>query len=110
MVASPPTLSSHLFLLSGMGPPLSCRAAGYTRPMAIRKVARLGHPVLRKKAEPVPEDQISSPAIQQIIDDLLVTMVEYDGAGLAAPQIHESVRIVIAVLDDDQSPHIWVNP
>jgi peptide deformylase len=78
--------------------------------MAIRKVARMGHPVLRQKAEPVPEDRVTSPEVQAIIDDLLVTMVEYDGAGLAAPQIHEPVRIVIAVLDEEMGPQIWVNP
>jgi peptide deformylase len=78
--------------------------------MAIRKVARLGHPVLRQVAEAVPEAEIGSPRVQGIIEDLLVTMVEYDGAGLAAPQIHESVRIVIAVLDEQTEPHVWINP
>jgi peptide deformylase len=78
--------------------------------MAIRKVARLGHPVLRQRAEEVPETEISSPRVQGIIDDLLITMVEYDGAGLAAPQIHESVRIAVLVLDEQTDPHIWINP
>lgn len=61
----------------------------------ILKVARLGHPVLRKMAEPVPPDHITSPAIQQFIDDLIETMYEYDGAGLAAPQVHVSKQIVV---------------
>jgi len=61
----------------------------------ILKVARLGHPVLRQVAEPVPPDQILSPAIQQFIDDMIETMHEYDGAGLAAPQVHVSKQIVI---------------
>ena len=51
----------------------------------ILKVARLGHPVLRQVAEAVPPDQILTPAIQQFIDDMIATMYEYDGAGLAAP-------------------------
>jgi peptide deformylase len=61
----------------------------------ILKVARLGHPVLRKVAEPIPPDQITSPAIQQFIDDMIETMYEYDGAGLAAPQVHVSRQIVV---------------
>jgi len=61
----------------------------------ILKVARLGHPVLRLVAEPVPPDQILTPTIQQFIDDMIETMHEYDGAGLAAPQVHVSKQIVI---------------
>lgn len=63
--------------------------------MAIRKVARLGHPILRRVAEPVPVEEISSPAVQQLIDDLIETMREYDGAGLAAPQVHVSRQVVV---------------
>ncbi len=61
----------------------------------ILKVARLGHPVLRQVAEPVSPDQILTPAVQQFIDDMIETMHEYDGAGLAAPQVHVSKQIVI---------------
>jgi peptide deformylase len=63
--------------------------------MAILKVARLGHPVLRKIAEPVSPEAIRAPEIQGLIDDMLETMEEYDGAGLAAPQVHVSRRVVI---------------
>ena len=63
--------------------------------MAVLKVARLGHPVLRRVAEPVPPEGIGAPEIQHLIDDMLETMAEYDGAGLAAPQVHVSRRIVI---------------
>jgi len=63
--------------------------------MAILKVARLGHPILRRIAEPVSPEAIGSPEIQRLIDDMLETMDEYDGAGLAAPQVHVSRRIVI---------------
>lgn len=63
--------------------------------MAILKVARLGHPILRRIAEPVSPEAIRSPEIQRLIDDMLETMDEYDGAGLAAPQVHVSRRIVI---------------
>jgi peptide deformylase len=66
--------------------------------MAILKVARLGHPVLRTKAEAVPVPEIRSARIQQLIDDLFETMREYQGIGLAAPQVHVSWRIFVAGL------------
>jgi peptide deformylase len=89
--------------------------------MAILKVARLGHPVLRQKAEPIPKDEIQSPRIQQLIDDMFETMHEYGGIGLAAPQVHEGVRVFVAgvrnadivtpMSDDAEMPFITViNP
>jgi len=63
--------------------------------MAILKVARLGHPVLRQVAEPVAVEGILAPQTQRFIDDLIETMIEYDGAGLAAPQVHVSQQIVV---------------
>jgi peptide deformylase len=64
--------------------------------MAILKVARLGHPLLRAKAQPVPPGEIGSRRIQQLIDDMFETMAEYSGIGLAAPQVHESLRLLVA--------------
>jgi peptide deformylase len=89
--------------------------------MAILKVARLGHPVLRTKAQPVPVAEIVSAPIQQLIDDMFETMHEYQGIGLAAPQVHASLRIFVAGLrpapsaaemdDDHEMPLITlVNP
>jgi peptide deformylase len=73
--------------------------------MAILKVARLGHPVLRQKAEPVPLHEIRSAATQRLIDDMIETMREYNGAGLAAPQVHTLKRVcVIEVLDNPRYP------
>jgi peptide deformylase len=69
--------------------------------MAIRKVAHLGHPILRQVAEPVPPEGILAPEIQQLVDDMLETMDEYDGAGLAAPQVHVSKRVVIYGVDQN---------
>jgi len=69
--------------------------------MAILKVARLGHPVLRRVAEPVSPEAVGAPEIQRLIDDMLETMDEYDGAGLAAPQVHVSRRIVIYGVDEN---------
>jgi peptide deformylase len=64
--------------------------------MAILKVARMGHPVLRAKARPLEAAEIRSGEVQQLIDDMFETMAEYQGVGLAAPQIHESVRLFVA--------------
>jgi peptide deformylase len=64
--------------------------------MAILKVARMGHPVLRAKARPLEAAEIRSSEVQQLIDDMFETMAEYQGVGLAAPQIHESVRLFVA--------------
>ena len=63
--------------------------------MAVLKIAHLGHPILRQKAEPVSPEAIGSPDVQRLIDDMLETMDDHDGAGLAAPQVHVSRRIVI---------------
>jgi peptide deformylase len=70
--------------------------------MAILKVARLGHPVLRRVAEPVPAGEITRPETQRFIDDMVETMREYDGVGLAAPQVHVSRQI--AVLEVESHP------
>lgn len=64
--------------------------------MAILKVARLGHPVLRAAAKPIPQSEIKSARIQGLIDDMFETMQEYAGIGLAAPQIHEGLRLFVA--------------
>jgi peptide deformylase len=64
--------------------------------MAILKVARMGHPVLRARAKPLDPAEIASAPIQQLIDDMFETMQEYQGVGLAAPQVHRSVRLFVA--------------
>src|SRR5262245_31191541 len=69
--------------------------------MAILKVARMGHPVLRAKARAIDRGELKGAVVQRLIDDMLETMAEYHGVGLAAPQIHESVRLFIAALDHD---------
>ncbi|MCB9681793.1 MAG: peptide deformylase [Alphaproteobacteria bacterium] len=78
--------------------------------MAILKVAQMGHPILRVVAEPVSEAQLASPAFQRFLDDMLETMDEYDGAGLAAPQVHTSLRAVVLVLDAETGPEFLINP
>jgi peptide deformylase len=88
--------------------------------MSILKIARMGHPVLRAKARPIHPSEIRSPKIQQLIDDMFETMKEYQGVGLAAPQVHEGLRVFVAGFpprpgrpdeddeedDDDEAEHI----
>ena len=66
----------------------------------------MGHPVLRARAKAVDPTVIRSPAFQRLIDDMFETMREYQGVGLAAPQIHESLRLFVAGFasspDDDE--------
>ena len=63
--------------------------------MSILKVSRLGHPVLRMESKRVSPKELASPRIQKLIDDMMETMVEYYGVGLAAPQVHESLSIAV---------------
>jgi len=70
--------------------------------MAILKVARLGHPALRRVAEPVPLAEITRAETQRLIEDMVETMHEYRGVGLAAPQVHVSSQI--AVLEAEEHP------
>ncbi len=72
--------------------------------MSILKIARMGHPVLRAKARPLHPSEIRTPKIQQLIDDMFETMKEYQGVGLAAPQVHESLRIFVAGFPPRQTP------
>ena len=78
--------------------------------MAILKVARIGHPVLRQPAAPLTLDEIRAPETQRLIDDMVETMREYDGAGLAANQVHTLKQVcVIEVLGNPRypdAPHI----
>ncbi len=61
----------------------------------ILKVARLGHPVLRKKSQPVKPSEIAHPRFQSFLDDLAETMREYRGVGIAAPQVHVPRRVFL---------------
>ena len=73
----------------------------------------MGHPVLRRRTPPLDPADIGSPAVQQLIDDLFETMNEYAGIGLAAPQVHESLRLFVAGVDDPDGglpPVVMINP
>ena len=86
--------------------------------MAIRKIAQVGHPVLRQRAREVTRDELASAEVQQFIDDLIETMRDANGAGLAAIQVYEPIRIcAIEVRDNPRYPYkpnipltVLVNP
>ena len=87
--------------------------------MAIRKVTRMGNPILRKVARFLNPEEIPSEEIKRIIIDMLDTMEDYGGIGIAAPQIGESVQIAIIHFDRKSSRYpnrgelpltIFINP
>ena len=61
--------------------------------MAILKIARMGHPALRHPAAPVPDP--TAPEIERLIEDMVDTLEDANGAGLAAPQVHVPLRVVL---------------
>jgi peptide deformylase len=66
---------------------------GHIGAMAILKIARMGHPILRRRAEDVTDP--SAPEIRALADDMLETMLDAPGTGLAATQVHVPLRLVI---------------
>jgi peptide deformylase len=61
--------------------------------MAILKIAQMGHPVLTQRAEPVPDP--GAPEIRRLVADMMETMEDAPGAGLAAPQVHVPLRLFV---------------
>ena len=86
--------------------------------MSIRKIASIGHPVLREAARPLSREELLRPETQGLIDDLIATMRDADGAGLAAPQIYEPLQLcALEVRDNPRYPYkpkipltVLVNP
>ena len=82
--------------------------------MSILKVARMGHPVLRTQARLLDRGEIRMAAFQTLIDDMIETMAEHRGVGLAATQVHEGVRLLVAGLDAEEDeaadPIALINP
>ena len=86
--------------------------------MTLLKIAQIGHPVLRQRAREVTREELASREVQQFIDDLVETMRDANGAGLAAIQVYNAVRIVaVEVKDNPRYPYkpnipltILVNP
>lgn len=86
--------------------------------MSILKVARLGHPVLRARARAVDPDEIPTPEFQRLVDDIIETMREYRGVGLAAPQVHRALRLFVAAVgashdgeeEEEEEAIVLINP
>ena len=84
--------------------------------MTLLKIARIGHPVLRRPARPVADP--AAPAIAQLIDDMVATMLDAHGVGLAAPQVYRDLRVIVlrapAGADDEAveeaAPTALINP
>jgi len=89
-------------------------ANGLEEPLPL-EVIRLGHPVLRQVAEPVPEEFFGSQRLHNLSRDMIRTMISEDGVGLAAPQVAEALRLFVYWVpgDDDNpdiAPQILANP
>jgi peptide deformylase len=69
--------------------------------MAILKIARMGHPVLATPARPVADPR--DPEIRKLVNDMVETMMDANGAGLAAPQVHVPLRVVIFQAPEERS-------
>ena len=61
--------------------------------MALLKIAKMGHPVLRRRARPVAD--AAAPEIGRLLADMIETMIDAGGVGLAAPQVHQSIRVLV---------------
>ena len=76
--------------------------------MTVRAIATVGHPVLREQARTLTREELATPAVQALIDDLIDTMHDASGAGIAANQVHEPV--CIAVIEVDHNPRYPYKP
>ena len=78
--------------------------------MAVRKIINMGHPTLRKVAEPVGQDAIGSEALHLLIADMVDTLHDYGGIGLAAPQINVPLRLAIVEIPGGPSRYGDIDP
>lgn len=87
--------------------------------MALLKIAKLGNPLLRERAREVRPGELAEASTQRLIDDLIETMRDANGVGIAAPQVHVGLRIAVAELRGDNPRYpeapkvpliVFVNP
>src|SRR6185295_13054660 len=69
--------------------------------MTLLKIARMGHPVLSRRADPVPDP--TAPEIRRLVADMIETMHDANGVGIAAPQIHVPLRLFVFFAPDERS-------
>jgi peptide deformylase len=78
--------------------------------MSVRPIATVGHPVLRERAREVTEEELRSPDVQRLIDDMIETMRDASGAGLAANQVHETLRIAVIEVREGNTRYPYKPP
>jgi peptide deformylase len=78
--------------------------------MAVREILTVGHPVLRERAREVSPQELGSPAVQALIDDLIDTMRAAGGAGLAANQIGELARVAVVEVGENHPRYPYKPP
>ena len=87
--------------------------------MAVRRIIRMGHPLLREVARELTPEEITGEPVRRLVDDMIDTLHDYGGIGLAAPQVAESVRLAIVELPGGPSRYgelpelpltVFVNP
>jgi peptide deformylase len=78
--------------------------------MAVRKIIRMGHPTLRQVARPLSPAEIKSDAIRHLVGDMVDTLHDYGGIGLAAPQIDEPIRLAIIEIPGGPSRYGELEP
>ena len=71
--------------------------------MTVRTIVRMGHPLLRRRSAPYPEELIGSAEFKALIDDMRETLHAYGGIGLAAPQIAIGYRLAIIEIENTQT-------
>jgi peptide deformylase len=76
--------------------------------VTLLKIAHIGHPVLRERSREITKEELLSSATQRFIDDLIETMRDANGAGLAAPQVHNPIRI--AAIEVENNPRYPYKP
>lgn len=78
--------------------------------MALRQIREEGDEFLRKRSKEVEIDDITSEKIQSLIDDMLETMYNYKGVGLAAVQVGMLKRVIVIDVEDEKGPYVLINP
>lgn len=76
--------------------------------MSLLKIAQLGHPVLRERAREVLPDELRSPAFQRLIDDMIETKRDANGAGIAANQVYDTRRVFL--VENENNPRYPYKP
>jgi peptide deformylase len=78
--------------------------------MSVREILEVGHPTLRARARELTPEELASPAVQTLIDEMIETKRAANGAGLAAPQVGESLRIAIAEVEPENPRYPYKPP